>query len=140
MSDASAPSSVGAIRLESLCHFFQDPCDLTRHVLQPFRFMFLTSLVMMTQWAIFSLPSSFFPAAARSISISDSQIGMIFGAFPLGTMLGAAVATPIALRWGPFSLVSSFHRFLHFHRLRTSLIRIVFESSTKSFRLIPTTP
>jgi hypothetical protein len=45
-------------------------------------------------------------------------------------MLGAAVATPIALRWGPFSLVSSLHRFLHFHLLRTSLIRIVYESST----------
>ena len=63
------------------------------------------SLVMMTQWAIFSLPSSFFPAAARSISLSDSQIGIVFGAFPFGTMLGAAVATPLALRCGNNRLV-----------------------------------
>ncbi len=74
--------------------------------------MFLMSLVMMTQWAIFSLPSSFFPAAARSISISDSQIGIIFGSFPFGTMLGAAVATPLALRCGSTRLVTSLPHFL----------------------------
>jgi hypothetical protein len=108
MSDASAPSSsgrVGAYRfafspplLTSFSYSSQSPCSS--------RFMFLMSLVMMTQWAIFSLPSSFFPAAARSIAISDSQIGIIFGAFPFGTMLGAAVATPLALRSGATRLVT----------------------------------
>ena len=72
------------------------------------------SLVMMTQWAIFSLPSSFFSAAARSISMSDSQIGIVFGAFPFGTMLGAAVATPLALRCGATRLVTSRPSHSHF--------------------------
>jgi hypothetical protein len=123
MSDSTPPSNqrAGAYRLVFLVAFIDyisNNDDISsRSLFSLLRFMFLTSLVMMTQWAIFSLPSSFFPAAARSISISDSQMGIIFGAFPLGTMVGAAAATPAALRCGPTRLVNRCDCPLHFYRI-----------------------
>jgi MFS family permease len=60
---------------------------------------------MVTQWTAFSLPVAFFPAAAKQTNITESQVGVIFGAFAFGTMSGATVATPLAIEFGPVRIV-----------------------------------
>ena len=76
-----------------------------RSRLATWKFLGMLAVVMVTQWTVFSLPVAFFPAAAGQNNITESQVGVIYGAFAFGTMSGASVATPLAIEFGPVRVI-----------------------------------